>query len=179
MEVTETHHAPDRSAWRRWLEQHHGSKTEVWLVRDKARPSVPYLEAVEEALCFGWIDGIAKKISETRTAQRFTPRRRRSHWTELNKERARRLIEEGRMTSAGRAVLPDLSPEAFQVAPDILAALQAEPETWAHFQGFPGVYRRIRVGYIEEMRRDPTVFRSRLENFLEKTRQNKQFGGTR
>lgn len=93
-----------------------------------------------------------------RLAQRFTPRRRRSHWTELNKLRAQRLIDEGRMTEAGYAALPDLSPEAFHVAPDILAALQADPETWAHFCAFPKPYRRVRVGYVEEMRGVPRSF---------------------
>jgi len=68
MEVTETLQAADRDAWRHWLEQHHESSTEIWLVSDRSRPSVPYLEVVEEALCFGWIDGIAKKLSATQTA---------------------------------------------------------------------------------------------------------------
>ncbi len=138
-----------------------------------------YLDAVEEALCFGWIDGIAKRLDEHRTAQRFTPRRTRSHWTELNKERARRLMGEGRMTDAGRAVLPDLSFSAFVIAPDILAALQADPVTWANFQAFPASYQRIRVGYVEEMRRRPEVFATRLSNLLKKTHANRQFGGTR
>lgn len=179
MTITETIYAPDRAAWRGWLHQHHNSKQEVWLVTDRTRPGVSYLEAVEEALCFGWIDGIAKRMNATCLAQRFTPRRKRSHWTELNKLRARRLIDDGRMTEAGRAVLPDLSPKAFLIAPDILAALQADPETWAHFCAFPETYRRIRIGYIEEMRRNPKVFCSRLEHFLKKTRQNKLFGATR
>lgn len=138
-----------------------------------------YLEAVEEALCFGWIDGIAKRIDPTCVAQRFTPRRKRSHWTELNRVRARRLIGEGRMTEAGRAVLPDLTLKALRIAPDILTALQAEPETWAHFEALPETYKRIRIGYIEEMRRNPKVFQSRLQNFVTKTRHNKQFGVTR
>lgn len=179
MIITQTFHAPDRASWRGWLAAHHDSEREIWLVSDKTRLNVPYLEAVEEALCFGWIDGVAKRIDSTRLAQRFTPRRRQSHWTELNKLRARRLIDEGRMTEAGHAALPDLSPEAFHVAPDILAALQAEPETWTHFCAFPETYRRVRVGYIEETRRNPQVFRSRLEHFLKKTRQNKRFGGLR
>lgn len=83
------------------------------------------------------------------------------------------------MTEAGRAALPDLSPKAFQVAPDILAALQAEPETWARFCAFPETYRRIRVDYIKEVRRKPQVFRSRLEYVLKKTRRNERFGGLR
>jgi uncharacterized protein YdeI (YjbR/CyaY-like superfamily) len=111
-----------------------------------------------------------------RSAQRFTPRRLKSNWTELNKERARRLIASGRMTEAGMATLPDLTVEAFQIAPDILSALQADPQTWAHFQQFPDLYQRIRIGFIEEIRRQPEVFRQRLDNFLKKTKQNKMFG---
>ena len=132
--------------------------------------------AVEEALCFGWIDGIAKRLDAERSAQRFTPRRARSHWTELNKERARRLIAAGLMTDAGRAVLPDLDVASFRIADDILAALQADPEVWGHFQRFPGAYQRIRIGYIEEMRRQPDIFHQRLEHFLRKTRQGTMFG---
>ena len=184
MDITETLHVTDREAWRRWLSQHHATKSEIWLVSHSAssgtssgKPRIPYVEAVEEALCFGWIDGIAKKLDSARTAQRFTPRRPRSHWTELNKERARRLIAQGRMTEAGLARLPDLSPESFHIADDIVLALQAESKIWHNFERFPEVYKRIRIGYIEEMRKQPDVFRTRLENFLKKTRENKMFGG--
>ncbi|HYO42034.1 MAG TPA: YdeI/OmpD-associated family protein [Candidatus Limnocylindrales bacterium] len=175
--MTETLDPPDRAAWRAWLASHHADRREIWLIlhRGESAP-LTYLDAVEEGLCFGWIDGIQKKLDATRAAQRFTPRRRNSHWTELNKERARRLIAAGLMTEAGHATLPDLSPEAFRIAPDILAALQSDPQTWANFQAFPEVYRRIRVGYIEEMRRQPAVFQTRLANFLRRTRQNRMFG---
>jgi uncharacterized protein YdeI (YjbR/CyaY-like superfamily) len=180
MNITETFYAPDRDTWRAWLEQYHAEKQEIWLVSYKAnagQPSVSYLDSVLEALCFGWIDGIAKNMDADRSAQRFTPRRKNSSWTELNKERARRLIAAGRMTDAGRAVLPDLDVKAFQIAPDILAALQADGETWANFQTFSDVYQRIRIGYIEEQRTNKAEFDKRLENFLKKTKQNKQFGG--
>lgn len=95
----------------------------------------------------------------------------------MNKERARRLIEAGLMTEAGRATLPDLSLEAFEIAPDILAALQANEHVWANFQNFPSIYHRIRVAFIEEMRHQPDVFKARLDKLVEKTRQNKMFGG--
>lgn len=180
MDITETFYAADRTAWRQWLADHHASAREIWLImysQQSGKPTVAYLEAVEEALCFGWIDGIAKKIDNERRAQRFTPRRSKSHWTQLNIERARRLIEAGLMTEAGRAILPDLSPDAFQIPADILAALQADPVIWANFQGFPPVYQRIRIGYIDEMRKQPAEFKKRLENFLKKTAENKRFGG--
>lgn len=169
----------DRAAWRAWLAEHHRTTAAIWLITYRSpttRPSVPYLHAVEEALCFGWIDGIAKGLDAERSAQRFTPRRARSHWTELNKERARRLIAAGLMTDAGRAVLPDLDVAAFRIADDILAALQADLEAWGQFQQFPALYQRIRIGYIEEMRRQPAVFHQRLNHFLRKTRQGTMFG---
>jgi uncharacterized protein YdeI (YjbR/CyaY-like superfamily) len=179
MQVTQTFYAPTRAEWRAWLEAHHATAKEIWLLtyaRDTGKPSIPYLHAVEEALCFGWIDGIAKKLNERQNAQRFTPRRARSHWTELNKERMRRLIAQGKMTPAGLAVAPDLSIAAFRIPADILLELQNDPVVWRHFKGFPDSYQRIRIGYIEEMRRQPDIFRTRLDNFLKQTRQNKMFG---
>jgi uncharacterized protein YdeI (YjbR/CyaY-like superfamily) len=177
--VGETLYVPDRAAWRAWLEANHDSKREIWLVYDKAgsdRPSIPYLHAVEEALCFGWIDGIQKKLDDERSAQRFTPRRPSSNWTELNKNRARRLIAEGRMTDAGRAKLPDLALDAFRIPDDILRVLQSDPETWANFQRFPDAYQRVRIGYVEEQRRNRAEFERRLHNFLAKTKANRMFG---
>jgi uncharacterized protein YdeI (YjbR/CyaY-like superfamily) len=179
MPITETLYVTEREAWREWLQTHHASKDEIWLIcpnKNSGKPCIPYVETVLEALCFGWIDGIKKTYDAGSAAQRFTPRRPKSNWTELNKERMRRLIAEGRMTPAGLAKAPDLSIESFRIAEDILAALQAEPEVWANFQQFPASYQRIRVGYIEEQRRDKVEFERRLSNFLAKTRQNKQFG---
>jgi uncharacterized protein YdeI (YjbR/CyaY-like superfamily) len=179
MEITETLYVADRDAWREWLTEHHATKKEIWLLfpsKTTDKPRISYLDAVEEALCFGWVDGIAKKQDEDFTAQRFTPRRPKSHWTELNKERVRRLIAAGKMTDAGYAVLPDMSPESFQIAEDILAALQEDETVWKNFEAFPDLYKRIRISYIEETRKQPNVFQTRLANFIQKTRANKQFG---
>jgi len=179
MEITETLYVTNRDDWRKWLSENHKTQKEIWLIsyaKNSDRPSVLYLHAVEEALCFGWVDGIAKKIDSERLAQRFTPRRPKSHWTELNKERAKRLIQSGKMTEAGLKVLPDLSSNSFQIPQDILEALQADEQTWGNFQRFSDVYKRIRVGYIEEVRSQPKEFQKRLNNFLQKTRENKMFG---
>ena len=179
MDITQTLYVADRWQWRAWLAENHVTAKEIWLItyaRTSGKPSVPYLDAVEEALCFGWIDGIAKKMDAERTAQRFTPRRPKSNWTELNKERARRLIAAGLMTEAGRAKLPDLTLRPIEIAPDILEALQADGETWENFERFPDLYKRIRIAFIEEQRRNPQVFKQRLDDFLKKTRQNKMFG---
>jgi uncharacterized protein YdeI (YjbR/CyaY-like superfamily) len=179
MQITETFDAPTRAAWRQWLAEHGAAAREIWLILYKpaaGKSDLTYLHAVEEALCFGWIDSIAKKVDAERTAQRFSPRRAKSNWTELNKERARRLIAAGLMTDAGFATLPDLSTDNFRIADDILAALQADAETWENFQNFPAHYQRIRVTFVEEMRSQPDVFRTRLDNLLRKTKQNKLFG---
>ena len=177
MQVTTTIKPRDRSAWRAWLEEHHGIATEVWLLLDDRleEPSVSYLDAVEEAICFGWIDGIQKRYSPNERAQRFTPRRQRTNWTELNKERARRQIRLGQMTAAGRATLPDLQTR-IAVAPDIVDALKAIPGAWSNFLAFPDLYRRVRIGYIEEMRKNPGEFGRRLRNFVKQTSANRMFG---
>jgi uncharacterized protein YdeI (YjbR/CyaY-like superfamily) len=177
MEITDTIKPKNRTAWREWLSEHHKTLTEIWLLSDDRpeEPTVKYLDAVEEAICFGWIDGIQKRLSTYELAQRFTPRKKRSNWTELNKERARRLIRLKLMTETGRATLPDLNVE-FSVAEDIMDVLRAKPAAWSNFLAFPDLYRRIRIGYIEEMRKNPNEFDRRLQNFVSKTADNKMFG---
>ena len=169
-----------RAAWRRWLERHHTRDRGVWFVyfkKSSGKQRFTYDDLVEEALCFGWIDGIAKRMDVERSAQRFTPRRPKSHWTELNKERARRMIAAGLMTEAGQRVLPDLDPAVFRIAPDILAALQSDPVVWANFQGFPGLYQRVRVYNIEVLRQsDPANFGKRLATLIDKSRDNVMVG---
>jgi uncharacterized protein YdeI (YjbR/CyaY-like superfamily) len=109
MEIGETLYVTTPAEFRKWLKANHKAKQEIWLVQYKKatrKPSISYVEAVEEAICFGWIDGLEKSMDTERYATRFTPRRPRSNWTETNKDRARRLIAEGRMTDAGKAALP-------------------------------------------------------------------------
>ncbi len=177
MEVTAKLTASNREQWRSWLTENYDTATEIWLISDDRpeNPTVPYLDSVEEAICFGWIDGIAKRISEFQKAQRFTPRRPRSNWTELNKERARRLIKLGLMTDAGKRNLPDLG-KPFNIADDIVAAIRATPGAQTNFEGFHSLYIRVRIGYIEEMRKRPEEFDRRLRNFLAKTSAGKMFG---
>ena len=109
MEIGETLYVTTREDFRKWLEENHNLKKEIWLIQYKKatkKPSLAYVEAVEEAICFGWIDNTEKNIDHERYALRFSPRRPKSNWTERNKERAHRLIAEGKMTEAGRATLP-------------------------------------------------------------------------
>lgn len=177
-DITETLEVTTRAQWRKWLERHHATKTEIWLVaglREKG-DGLSYLDAVEEALCFGWIDGLAKKFDAERRAQRFSPRRPKSNWTELNRERARRLIREGRMTPAGERVLPDLTLTEPSIAPDIAAALDAQKGARAFFESTPLLYRRVRLGNVEEQRKQPEVFATRLATLVKSCGQKKLFG---
>lgn len=110
MEVTNLLSFKNRSELRQWLVENHSSASECWVVSyRKRRPewdALLYLEIVEEALCFGWIDSTCKKLHDGRLAQRLSPRRKRSHWTELNKKRCRDLEHRGLMTPSGLAALP-------------------------------------------------------------------------
>ena len=143
--------ARNREELRAWLREHHDTEKECWVVVKRGRPrddgTFWYLDAVEEALCFGWIDSTTRKLDSGVTAHRLAPRQKRSRWSELNKERCRRLERLGLMTEAGRAVLPDMSPAGFRIDPDILSTLQADAQVWENFQTFPPLYLFVVQSY--------------------------------
>ena len=104
MEITKTLYITNRVDWRAWLERNNDTEKEVWLIYYKkhtGKPRIPYDDAVEEALCFGWIDSTVKRVDDEKFAQKFTPRKNKSNWSDLNKKRAKKMIREGRMTKAG------------------------------------------------------------------------------
>src|SRR5712691_5595492 len=104
MKLGRTLYAKNRGEWRAWLAKHHQTTAEIWLIyykKHSGKPRIPYNDAVEEALCFGWIDSILKPIDASRYAQRFSPRRPTSRLSAMNRERVRRLIASGRMTKSG------------------------------------------------------------------------------
>nr|WP_251047962.1 YdeI/OmpD-associated family protein [Planococcus sp. ISL-109] len=145
------------------------------------RPGViQYLDAVEEALCFGWIDGTRKKISDTQQlAQRLSLRKKKSNWNELNKERVRRLEKLGWMTEQGLKILPDMHPESFTIDPDIEARLKQDQDAQAYenFLNFPELYRRIRIDNIQGYKEyDRDIFNKRLDKFMKNTKENKMYG---
>jgi len=108
MKIPKSFYAADRKQWRAWLEKNHKTQTEVWLIYYKKaskRPRIPYDDAVEEALCFGWVDSLVKRIDDEKYAQKFTPRKDTSKWSEPNKKRLRAMMEQGKMTGAGLAVI--------------------------------------------------------------------------
>jgi uncharacterized protein YdeI (YjbR/CyaY-like superfamily) len=120
VEVGETIRVESADRWREWLVRHHADRREVWLVNDRKGPghrTLAYDDALDEATCFGWVDGLVRRLDETHFLVRWTPRRPRSNWTAGNRERARRLFRASRMTPAGVAALP----------PDLRAELGAGP----------------------------------------------------
>jgi uncharacterized protein YdeI (YjbR/CyaY-like superfamily) len=169
--------------WRAWLRRNHRKAPEAWLVyhaKASGRPSIPYNAAVDEALCFGWIDSKVRRLDAHRRAQRFTPRRPGSPVSEMNLARVRRLVREKRMTKAGLDAIGGMPPPPrVRLAPDVRAALQEDPETWRHYRRFPTAYKAIRIGWIEAARGRPAVFRQRLAHFVKMTKANKRFGMVR
>ena len=169
-----------RKELRDWLLRNHDKESECWIVVKRGRPvddgTFWYIDAVEEALCFGWIDSTTKKISDDVTAQRLCPRRPRSNWSELNKERCRRMERLGLMTDAGRAVLPDMSENGFSIDEDILQELKADNVVWENFCRQPELYKRIRIDTIQIKKKQPEIFRSSLNKFIENTRNGILYG---
>ena len=183
MKVGTTLYVRDRAEWRRWLARHAKREKEIWLVYPKkasGKTRISYNDAVDEALCFGWIDSINKALGKDRYAQRFTPRRPNSKLSAMNRERALRLVAAGRMTKAGQRALGDqLKARPLRMRADVRAALRAAPGAWTRFQRFPASYRRIRIGWVEAARDRPDEFRKRLRYFVAMTAKNKRYGMVR
>jgi uncharacterized protein YdeI (YjbR/CyaY-like superfamily) len=186
MKIGETLYIKNRRSWRRWLEKHHDKKKEIWLIyyrKASGKPRISYDDAVLEALAFGWIDSIAKKIDNEKFAQRFSPRRNTSDLSEMNKERVRELIKNKLMTKTGLAALAHVydpvkdKTEKYKVPAGILQALKANGKAWKNFQGFPESYKKIRTAYIESRKRHGSSFyKKALSHFIKTTETGKKIG---
>ena len=166
----------DRSEWRSWLEEHFETENEVWFVFptvDSGEKGVTYNDAVEEAICFGWIDGRAGTLDETHQLRRFTPRRKGSSYSQPNIERLMAMDEQGLIHAKIRASVEELINTPFAFPEDILDAIRQDETAWANYQTFTESYKRIRVAYIDAARKRPAEFQKRLDNFIRKTRENK------
>lgn len=169
-----------RADFRKWLNENHASERECWVVAKKGKnppaDCVWYLDAVEEALCFGWIDTTHKTVNG-KDMQKFTPRAAKSPWSELNKERVRRLERLGLMTDAGRAVLPDMSEDGFVMDKEIRQAFVDDPVAWENFRSFPALYQRVRIDSIQrDKKKDRAVFERRLKKLIDKSSEGMMFG---
>jgi uncharacterized protein YdeI (YjbR/CyaY-like superfamily) len=179
-----------REAWRAWLAANHDGVTEVWLTYAKKHTGIPrvaYQDAVDEALCFGWIDSTTHRVDETYYAQRFTPRRPRSEWSEINRGRFRALVKEGRMTAAGIAKAPARQTAAeraaaqakrsapFVVPAYVKAVLAKHPRARDNFERLPPSHQRLYVRWINSAKKEETKQR-RLAEAVARLAKNQKLG---
>ena len=159
-----TLHVRSRRQWRTWLAKHHASSPGVWLVRHKTHTrvkSIPYEDTVREALCFGWVDSLVKRLDRDRYALKVTPRQPASKWSDINRKRWAELEAAGLLTSAGLAAAPtDNSYAPRPVIPDlpvyIARALKADAKAWEFFRELAPTYRRDFVVWIHTAKRPET-----------------------
>lgn len=162
-----------------WLKENHDKEDECFLECKKGKIKqeidvLYYIDAVYMALCFGWIDSSQKVINGIRY-QRFGPRKKNSHWSELNKARCKWLIENKLMTKCGSNILPNLD-EEMKINKDILKKLQKDNEIWKNFNNFPELYKRVRIGNIQREKKDSEAYKKALNHFLEETKMNNMYG---
>ncbi len=170
--------------WRRWLAHHHGSEPEVWLVfykRHTGRASITYEDAIDDALCFGWVDSLVKRLDDARYARKFTPRKPDSKWSTANRKRYAQLKESGRLMPAGLNRAPtDRSydvprPSPFKVPRYIQKAFRNRSTAWIHFEGLAPSYRRMYIGWIASAKQQETKMR-RLQEAIRLLGAGKKLG---
>lgn len=189
MKLTPSTHCTTREEWRNWLQNHHSSHTEVWLHYYKKHTglqSVSYRESVEEALCFGWIDGLKRRVDDQRYTHRFTPRKANSKWSPLNIQLAEKLITEGKMTRAGLSAfenriaydeefLEKRKQSEMPVPEEFKEALENSRKAQAHFQSMAPGYRKQYLGWITAAKRAETRSK-RITETIRMLEQNKKPG---
>ena len=179
MEISKTLYVTNHKDWRDWLKKHYQTEKEIWLVFPKkatGKPRIEYNDAVEEALCFGWIDSLVKKLDEGHTVQRFSPRKPKTKYSQANIERLRTLVAQKKVIQEIVESLGNVLNEEFVIPPDILKAIKANKEAWNNFQAFSESYKRIRIAFIDGARNRPEEFQKRLHYFIVMTKKNRMFG---
>jgi len=165
---------PSAAKWHTWLSKHHSTETEIWLIfhkRHTGKPSIAYEDAVDEALCYGWIDSLIKRLDDARYARKFTPRKPDSRWSTINRERYARLKAAGRLKQPGLARPPTAksgdapSPSVSRLPPYIAQALKKHPAANSFFQSLAPSHRRNYIAWIDSAKQQPTKLR-RLEQAL-------------
>lgn len=175
-----TLYTSSREEWRQWLNANYKTEKEIWFVfpmAESGEKSLSYNDAVEEALCFGWIDSTIKHIDPLHRAQHFTPRRAGSPYSRPNIERLIWLDKRGMIMPEVRESVADLIEAEYVFPPDIILTLQADNKAWENYQHFSDSYKRIRVAYIDAARKRPEEFEKRLKSFIVKTRDGKKIKG--
>ena len=182
--VLKTFDASTPEQWRRWLAEHHDSASEVWLVfhkRHTGRASIAYEDAVDEALCFGWIDSLVRRLDDARYARKFTPRKPNSRWSTSNRKRYGQLKARGRLMPAGLSRPPtDRSGDAPRPSPEkvplyIREALRNHPAAHRYFESLAPSYRRLYIGWIDSAKQQATKAR-RLQEAIRLLAAGKKLG---
>jgi len=189
MKLADELYVTNRDDWCEWLRKNYATKKEVWLIyykRHTGKPSIPYDDSVEEALCFGWVDNIIKRIDDEKFVRKFTPRKAKSKWSEANKKRARKMIKEGKMTEVGLAKIRKAkkSGEWFKAAPAkkelvippyMKEALAKNKKALENFNNLAKSYKRQYVGWISSAKREETR-RRRLAEAISLLEKNEKVG---
>lgn len=189
MEITNTFYPSNRKEWRDWLTKNHASADEIWVIYYKKhtnKPRIPYNDAVEEALCFGWIDGIVKKIDDEKYCQRFTPRNEKSEWSKLNKSRVAMLIKTGKMTEFGLNKVNiakkngmwkkiTAADQEFNISKEFEDALENEIKAKEFFNNLPHSHQKRYIGWISSAKKEETKF-NRITKSIELLKNNKKLG---
>ena len=186
--MTDAVYFKDRKEWRSWLEQHHNNSDHIWLVHYKKKSNkkgITIEEAVEEAICFGWIDGKLQRIDDEKHQLRYSPRKNRSVWSKINRERAEKMIESGRMTQAGLIKIEAAKQSGAwdsaytnrtkeKMPSDLREALTQDARAWNNFQKFANSYRNMYIGWINDSKTEETR-RKRIQKVVEQSIQNKKY----
>jgi uncharacterized protein YdeI (YjbR/CyaY-like superfamily) len=179
MDIVKTLYVSARKDWREWLEANFNTAKDIWLVyphKDSGKPRIPYNDAVEEALSFGWIDSTVKRNDGHSSVQRFSPRNPVSVYSQANKERLKWLVKEGKLHSSMEESVGKVLRIEFVFPPDILKAIKEKKKAWENYRNFSPSYQRIRIAYINGARNRPDEFKKRLNNFIKKTERNQLIG---
>ncbi|WP_406661276.1 YdeI/OmpD-associated family protein [Methanolobus sp. ZRKC3] len=189
MDSPNTIYVTTREEWRKWLQKNHDSSKVIWLILFKkhtGEPTIPYEDAVEEALCFGWIDSKVKTVDDKRYMQKYTPRKDNSIWSAINKQRAQKLIREGRMTTAGLEKIeeakingkwsdPYTAKKKLPIPTELKEALMKNEMAWQNFNRFANSYRDLYIGWIADAKRSDTRKR-RIEEVVKRSELNQKPG---
>ena len=186
MQITNPKHFKNRDEFRKWLQKNHSKQTELWILFYKVhtkKKCVRYAEAVEESLCFGWIDGIVKRIDDEKHAQRYTPRKAKSIWSKVNKERAKRMIDAGKMTDAGLVKIKEAKKSGwwqnayttsrgdYEMSEEMKKVLMSDKVAWTNFQNFGKGYQNTYIFYVNYAKREETK-QKRIQLVLERAKKN-------
>ena len=170
----------NRKDWRKWLAENFDTADEIWFVfpnKSSGKKSITYNDAVEEALCFDWIDSTIKALDKEHKIQRFTPRKPKSTYSQANKERVKWLLENKMIHPKFEDKFKNVLSEPFIFPDDIIQKIKEDKIAWKNYLQFSDSYKRIRIAYIDAARMRSEEFEKRLNNFINKTKENKLIKG--